>query len=657
MERRHVWITMADDTRLAARLFLPETLPAPVLLEALPYRMDDLTASYDSEYERLCVEGGFVVCRLDLRGTGSSEGLARDEYDAQEQSDCCDAIAWLAAQEWSTGKVGMFGTSWGGFNSIQVAMEQPPALGAIAPIYASDDRYTDDVHYMGGALKALDLVDWELYMAACNALPPVPAVFGDGWREEWLRRLDVVPWLLRWLEEQVDGPYWRHGSLRPTYERIACPTLIVAGWADGYTNIALRAYEALSCPRRVIVGPWSHMSPATSVPGPHIDLVPELIRWFARWLADEENGVDEEPPLAVFMRRSTRPAPELAEMHGEWRSEPTWPAERLRWEVFRPGGEGRHRIPMQGDVGTAAWISCAGKPPWTLPEDQRDDDARSLAYTWDPLEEELEVLGHPRVRLTVTSPHPVAFLSAKLCDVFPDGTSALVTRGFLNLTHRDGHDAPTPLQPGQETAVELELEATSWIFEPGHSVRLSLAGSDWPNVWPPPRVGNLDVERPTVELELPVLADAPVAPAPVFRPPPPPATPAPATDDESDEPVEDASPKVVRRIEHDNVGRQARVTTAYGSDYEAPFGARISERYEGVVGVARSNPGRAWARGRARYDIAWPEATVSAEAHLDLRSSADAYHVVLEVVAAEDGEDGIGHVERRYERTIPRRLQ
>ena len=152
-------------------------------------------------------------------------------------------------------------------------MERPPALHAIVPIYASDDRYTDDVHYMGGILKAIDLVDWVIYMAACNVLPPVPAVYGDGWREEWLRRIEgTEPWLLRWLEEQDDGPYWRHGSLRPSYERITCPTMIVAGWADGYTNIALRAYEALTCPLRVIIGPWAHASTATSIPGPHMDL-------------------------------------------------------------------------------------------------------------------------------------------------------------------------------------------------------------------------------------------------------------------------------------------------------------------------------------------------------------------------------------------------
>jgi hypothetical protein len=646
VEHRHVWITMEDGVRLASRLFLPDELPAAAIVDALPYRMDDLTASYASEYERLCEEGGFAVCRLDLRGTGSSEGIALDEYHPQEQADICAVIGWLAAQEWCTGRVGMYGTSWGGFNSLQVAMERPPALGAIVPIYASDDRYTDDVHYMGGILKAIDLVDWVLYMAAGNVLPPVPAVYGRGWRDEWLRRIEgTEPWLLRWLEEQTDGPYWRHGSVRPDYGRITCPTMIVAGWADGYTNIALRAYEALSCPRRVIVGPWAHSSTATSIPGPHIDLVPELARWFSRWLRDEQNGIDEEPPLAVFVRRSTRPAPDLAEMRGEWRSEPTWPAERLRRQALRPKGTGVDHIDVAGDVGVAAWISCAGKPPWTLPDDQREDDARSLTYDW-PLEDDLEILGHPRLRINITSPHQVAFLSARLCDVFPDGTSALVSRGVLNLTHRHGHDAPEPLVPGVATEVEVELEATSWVFEPGHRIRLALAGSDWPNTWPPPRAGALEVERASVELELPVLDGPSPSSPPALAQPRPPAT----SDQDGVE-----QPPVVREIDRD--ADETRVRTSYGYRYDAPYGARIEELYDGLVGVLRDEPGQAWAEGRARYEIAWPEATVRTEARLRLGSTPSEYRLVVEVVAGEDGAGGIGTIERRFERTIPRRLQ
>ncbi len=649
MEERRAWITVSDGTRLAARLWLPDALPAPVLLEALPYRMDDLTASYSAEYGRLCGEGGFAVCRLDLRGTGSSAGIAEDEYTPTEQSDICEAIEWLAAQEWSNGRVGMYGTSWSGFNSIQVACLRPPALGAIVPIYATDDRYTDDVHYMGGAVKAVDLVDWVIYMVACNALPPVPAVFGDGWRDEWLRRLDgTEPWLLRWLEEQHDGPYWRHGSLRPRYDRIACPTMIVAGWADGYRNNTLRTFERLECPKRLLIGPWSHMSQATSIPGPHIDLVPELCRWFGRWLRDDRNGIDEEPPIVLFARRSTLPEPDLALMRGAWRTEPAWPAERLRPTVLLPPGEGVDEIHVRGDVGTGAWISCAGKLPWGLPIDQRHDDALSLCYDWDPLPEELEILGHPCLRLTLTPPAPVSYLSARLCDVFPDGTSALVTRAVLNLTHRGGHEHPQPLEPGVPTTVEIELEATSWAFEPGHRIRLSLAGSDWPNTWPPPAGGTIAVDRSTVELELPVLDGPSPTPPPTLLP----TTGADTHTAASGVP----QPPTSWTISHDVLGRQVRATTSYGAVYEAPFGAHIRERYEGEVGVSTIDPALAWAHASTSYQVRWPEADVATEARLDMRSDADAYHVVVDVVAEELGDAGIGRRERRFERTFPRKL-
>ena len=497
MERRRAWIPTSDGTRLAARLWLPDELPAAVLLEALPYRMDDLTASYASEYERLCREGGFAVARVDVRGTGSSDGIAVDEYPPQEQADLSEAIAWLAAQEWSTGRVGMYGTSYSGFNSIQLACERPPALGAIVAIYATDDRYTDDVHYTGGALRALDLLDYVLYMAAMNVLPPVPAVYGDGWREAWQRRIDESePWLLRWLEEQLDGPYWRHGSLRPDYGRIACPTMLVAGWADGYRNNTFRTFEALECPKRLLIGPWSHMSTATSLPGPHIDLVPELSA-LVRALA----------PRRAERRRRGAADPGLRPPLDEARS-PTWPrcaasgvpsragrSERSRPLELRPDdGAGVAELPVEGDVGTAAWISCAARLPWGQPTDQRADDARSLTYEWGPLEDELEILGHPRLEVSVRSSAPVAYLSAKLCDVFPDGTSALVTRGLLNLAHRASSTAPSALQPGAETRIALELEATSWVFEPDHLIRLSLAGADWPNIWPPPTPATLEVD-------------------------------------------------------------------------------------------------------------------------------------------------------------------
>jgi predicted acyl esterase len=442
MLRRRSWVPMEDGVRLAASLYLPESTgsggKAPVVLEALPYRKDDATASYRPEYERLCGEHGYAVARVDLRGTGSSEGVAADEYPASEQADLCQVIGWLAAQPWSTGSVGMYGTSYSGFNSLQVAAERPPALKAVIAIYASDDRYTDDVHYTGGTAKLLDLVDYPLYMVALNALPPVPAIAGPDWRERWRERVEgLEPWLLRWLQEQVDGPYWRQGSLRPAYERIACPTMLVAGWADGYRNASFRVLERLRAPCRLLFGPWSHMATDTSLPGPRIDLVPEMARWWDRWLRGDDNGVDEAPPVTVFVRHATRPAPDLDEHLGRWRDEPAWPPERATTRALPLGGAAGpgagagapDRLEVRPDVGSAAWISCAGQLPFGQPDDQRSDDAWSLTYDW-PLEQELEVLGQPRLTVRVGASAPVAFLSAKLCDVFPDGTSALVARGL-----------------------------------------------------------------------------------------------------------------------------------------------------------------------------------------------------------------------------------
>jgi uncharacterized protein len=525
MVERRSWIPMEDGVRLAASLYLPEAVEggeaAPVVLEALPYRKDDVTASYRPEYERLCHEHGYVVARVDLRGTGSSEGVATDEYPASEQADLCRVIDWLASQPWATGAVGMHGTSYSGFNSLQVAAERPPALKAVVAIYASDDRYTDDVHYTGGALKLLDLVDYPLYMVAMNALPPVPAIAGPRWRERWRERVgDLEPWLLRWLEEQADGPYWRQGSLRPAYERIACPTMLVAGWADGYRNATFRVIERLQVPSRLLFGPWSHMAADTSRPGPRIDLVPEMVRWWDRWLRGHRNRVDEGPPVTVFVRHSTRPAPDLDEQPGAWRDEPAWPPDRaatgtLPLSEATPAGSGTDRLEVWADVGSAAWISCAGHLPFGQPDDQREDDAWSLTCDWG-LEEELEILGHPRLVVRVGASAPVAFLSAKLCDVLPDGTSTLVARGLLNLTRRRSLTEPEPMRPGVVEEVELELDATSWVFPAGHRLRLSLAGADWPNLVPPPAPVTLTVERDGSALTLPVLHDPSPGPPPRF---------------------------------------------------------------------------------------------------------------------------------------------
>ncbi len=631
-------IPMTDGIELAVTLYLPDTAePQPCILEALPYRKDDVTCTYRPEYVRLRDEHAYAVARLDLRGTGSSGGVASDEYPAQEQRDLTEVIGWLADQEWCTGKIGMYGTSYSGFNSIQLAMEQAPGLEAIIAIYATDDRYTDDVHYLGGALKWLDLIDYCHYMTPMNTLPPVPALFGEGWRDEWRARIDAhEPWLFRWLEHQRRDDYWQHGSLRPGYDRIRIPTMLIAGWADGYRNNSLRTAAALresGVPHRVLFGPWAHASTASSRPGPRIDSVPEMARWWDRWLRGLDDGAGgcAVPGATVeyFARHSTPPEPDLVDVDGHWRAE-VWPSPRVRDRILPVAA--RSPYVVRPEVGTTAWISCAGHPPYGTPYDQRHDDADSLVWEWDV--DELDLLGHPRLRLRLTSSAPVAFVSAKLQDVSPDGSSTNVSRTLLNLSYRNGFAVPEPLTPGEPTDVELELDVTSWVFAPGHRLRLAVAGADWPNSVAPPQPLVLEVF--TGELVLPVVAEPSPFPAPVFRP--------------GDEP-EEVDPSVTWRVEDDVLRRTTACEVDHGSQWETPYGT-ATDHYWGRVEVDRRTFDQR-ARSEVSFRVEWPEATVTTRATLDVTADAEAFAVTVRLVARE-GEDVVG--EREWQRRFPRDL-
>jgi predicted acyl esterase len=640
---------MSDGVRLAATLHFPEgdehPAPWPAVLEALPYRKDDVTAHYDPEYTRLADEGGYVVCRVDVRGTGTSEGIATDEYPTVERSDMNEVIAWLASQEWSLGTVGMYGTSYSGFNSLQVAMTRPPALKAIISIYATDSRYTDDVHFGGGAARGVDLVDYPSYMIAMNALPPVPSIYGDAWRDLWRKRFDEgEPWVLNWLEHQDEDDYWMQGSLKADYSAIGCPTFVIAGWADGYHNMAFRTIENVKPFSKLLAGPWSHMDPGNSIPGPWIDVVPEMTKWWDRWLRGVENGVEEEPRIQVFMRRPTHPEPDLREHRGEWRSEPVWPVERSRI-VSYPLGEGADELQVRGDVGFYASIWCAGTFPWGPPMDQRPDEALSLVYDLtEPLSEEIEVLGHPLLRARVRSSTPIAYLSAKLCDVFPDGTSALVSRGILNLTHRESMSDPTPLEPGVAYDVEFELDATAWIFEEGHRIRLDIAGADWPSTFAPPYAGTLTVGRDETSLDLPELHGEPVAPPPAFQP----SKISPAAGDDR------GASRVVWRLEHDVLARERRAVVDYPSEVDLSAVPILEDHYGGTISVSTVDPAISWCETVSRFKMTWPEATVDVKSRLRLDSDLRTYRVLVELEASEDGGETW---ERRWEREIPRHLQ
>lgn len=506
----HVFIPLADGTRLHTRIWLPvdaEADPVPAVLEYLPYRLNDGTVAGDHTQMAWFAGHGYAGVRVDIRGSGESDGLCPDEYTEQEQADALEVIAWLAAQPWCTGAVGMMGWSWSGFNSLQVAAHRPPALRAIATCLASDDRYADDVHYRGGLVLPSDMLQWSVCMHGWQARPPDPEVVGERWRAMWLERLELAPWIEHWLAHQRRDAYWRQGSVRDDMSRIACPVLAIAGWADGYSDSALRLLEGLDVPRRAIIGPWGHNDPVHGVPGPAVGILGELVRFWDRWLKGIDGG-DDDPMLIAYCQDSIAPSAVLTERPGRFVAEEAWPSPRIRprvlplgdGELAAPGATppaGTRTVASIQTVGLDGGAWCADGRSADLPLDQRADDARSATYDSAPLAEPLEILGVAEARLVLAADQPRALVSVRLCEVRADGTSLLVTRGQLNLCHRRSHAEPEPLVPGDVFEVAARMDGIAHRFAAGSRLRLSISPCYWPLAWPSPEPVELELHHGT----------------------------------------------------------------------------------------------------------------------------------------------------------------
>jgi putative CocE/NonD family hydrolase len=505
-EIEHTWIPLSDGTRLAARIWLPddaEAEPVPAVLEYLPYRKTDGTAIRDAKRQPYLAGFGYAAARVDMRGTGESDGLIEDEYSEQEQEDALEVTAWLAEQPWCSGSVGVWGISWGGFNALQIAAHRPPALKAIMTLCASDDRYADDVHYRGGCVSGLDMLHWASSMLTWSARPPDPRLMGDGWRERWLERLERgEPWIEPWLTHQRRDAYWKQGSVCEDYAAIECPVYAVGGFVDGYTNAIPRLLEGLSVPRKGLIGPWAHAFPDDALPGPSIGFLQECVRWFDHWLKGVDTGIMDEPMLRVWMQDSVEPRPMYDERPGRWVAEDEWPSPRIDKQAWPLRHESPAAVATVESTGTQAGVWCAEGQAGELAGDQRPDDALSLVFDFGPLAEPLEILGLPAVTLDLAADKPQALICVRLCDVFPDGTSALVTRGLLNLTHRESHEDPIPLEPGARFTVRVPLDVIAHSFPAGNRVRVAVSPAYWPWAWPSPEEVTLTVFGG--ELELPV---------------------------------------------------------------------------------------------------------------------------------------------------------
>ncbi len=504
-----VWITMPDGMRLATTLWLPVTdAKVPVVVELIPYRRRDGTVFRDVELHPYLAGNGVAYVRVDLRGSGDSDGLLRDEYTQQEQADCCFVIDWLSKQDWCNGSVGMCGISWGGFNALQVAALQPPALKAIITLCASDDRHSDDVHYMGGAMLT-ENISWSNVMMSMNALPPDPRA-RDDWREVWQARLEANScWAERWITHATRDGYWQQGSVSQDYSKVKIPVLAGAGWDDSYSNFVMRLLENLSGPRLGILGPWSHAFPCRGAPGPHIGWLQECLRWWKHWLGGEATGIMDEPMLRVWVSGQEEPAASYEVHQGRWVGERVWPSGNVRKRTLylsdgllgdAAGGEvSTVKSPATAGIECGRWGGYGGGAP-DLPLDQRREDARALCFDTVPLDAPLTLIGGPVLQVDLVSDQPLGHLIARLCVVAPDGTSSLACYGVLNLARRNGMDRNDPMPVVEAVRVRLRLDDLARDVPAGYRLRLAISNQHWPILWPQPSLATYAISNGVLTL-------------------------------------------------------------------------------------------------------------------------------------------------------------
>jgi putative CocE/NonD family hydrolase len=524
----NTWIPMPDGARLAARLWIPEGAeksPVPVVLEYIPYRMRDAYRGRDDQWGAQLAQYGIAYARVDVRGSGDSDGVIVDEYAPPELNDGVSVIAWLARQPWSNGSVGMRGLSWGGINTLQIAAMAPPELKAIMPMGCCDIRYTDDAHYVGGAL-GLTNFQWGVGFKGVMSAPPDPEIVGPNWVKMWRRRVDATPAIIaEWVSHQHYDTYWQRGSIATNYQAIKCAVYVVDGWIDTYSNIVGRLLEHLTVPRKGLVGPWGHNYPDAVNPGPGLDWIYEEARWWLQWLQGVDTGIMDEPMLRTYMPYSTPWENYPKDVPGRWVAESVWPSPRVSGVTWHLNSAGKlsHQAAKPEALRYVAdkivgldklqWLPF---PPSGMPTEQSDDDEKSVVFNSPPLDSDIEILGYPSARIRVASNVPVAKLAVRMSEVTPEGKAWPVSYGLLNLTHRTSHEHPSALTPGEFYDVDIKLFMVAHRFKRGNRIRISLCESLWPLVWPSPEIATLTFELGSSSITLPVRsAPAKEAPFPI----------------------------------------------------------------------------------------------------------------------------------------------
>lgn len=645
-------IPMRDGVRLAADLYLPPS-PAgesfPVVLEYIPYRKDDV--GENPRFYQELVTAEYVVARVDIRGTGGSEGVSVDEYTLEEQLDGVEVIEWLAGQPFCDGQVNMMGISYGAFTALQVASHAPQQLRSVIPVDFTHDRYTDDCHFVGGLQRMYNDSTHYLSMVSRNALPPDPDL-GSDWARIWTEHLESnEPWQLTWLRHQTDGPYWRNGSVIDVVDQIQCPVFMIGGWRDGYANSPIELFNKLRVPRKMLMGPWDHAFPDVAVPGPRIDYIRDVVRWLDYWCKGRDTGIMDEPPAIFYVQHG--PLPEGSkDVPGQWRAETSWPPPGVenRDLYLGPGGLLSDELPEAGSeefeydptVGIYGGGLFSGGIPFHLPGDQRGDEAHSLVYTSAPLEEGLVIAGRPQAVLHVSSTASVMGFVVRLSDVGPDGSSHLVTKGILNATRRHSLSDPEPLTAGETVELSLPLDATSWRFAPGHRIRVAIASADFPNTWPTPEPGRNEVHhghaQPT-RIGLPTVPPDGSATPPEFSP----------------------SPALARQIEdpcrwdvvRDRLTGRIQVLIEFSKRTQVNPSTTVIRRQSGQCTVDPRNPANASVHGRWLERIDRPGQCIEAVTNVSIQGTSAHFHVIIDLNVHVNHSL---HFTRSWTESIPRQL-
>jgi putative CocE/NonD family hydrolase len=552
-------VVARDGVRLAADVYRPakdgRPLPGrfPTLLTRTPYNKNG--ASADGEYY---ARRGYVVVANDVRGRYASEGTWRLIVD--DPNDGYDVVEWIARQEWSDGKVGTFGTSYPGGTQHALAEMNPPHLTAMVPVDALSNCGVSGMRH-GGAFE-LRFMNWIFNIGAPNsrsalADPALKAALVESGRRirEHADSLPIRPgdsplsavpeyeaWIVEAMRSGPESPFWKAKGMSVvdhTGDYADVPVLHVTGWYDSWTRQVTMNYEALSrakkSPQRLLIGPWVHGSQGSNVSGEveftreaAVDLAALRLRWYDRWLKGDANGVDDEPPVWIYVMGTgdDRRSPSGRLRHGgSWRSEREWPLARARASVFFLSGDGRlapqassegpesttYAFDPRDPVPTIGGNISSNPPLMTnggYDQRPRDDTHAAknrlplserrdvLVFRTEPLADDVEATGTVEVSLWVSSTARDTDFTAKLVDEIPPnpdyplGFGLNIGDSIIRARYRKSLDQPELLTPGSVEKVNIRLYPTSNVFKKGHRIRLDVSSSNYPRFDVNPNTGD-----------------------------------------------------------------------------------------------------------------------------------------------------------------------